>query len=126
MKPSSTFKQAVFFQALFMLGCSHFAFAGRGEYFSRGAINQEVRAIPVRVEGQMSCAASREIAEENTTANCELKIHDAKTGKDYRISGNHRITEDAMTLYQTGSRNVAVVGHFVDTETLSVQKIEKN
>lgn len=92
------------------------AWAFRGDHFNMTSLRQEKRASKITVAGVLTC----KMASENTGQPCELKIHDAKTGKTFSLSQNG----EAMKLFQSGTKQVSVEGRFEDAQTIAVSNVQ--
>ena len=80
------------------------AHAVRGDGVGPATIRQELRASTIKIEGTLSC----NLGEKNEGGACTLKFQDSKSGKSYDLSN----ANDAMRLYMSGSKNVAIEGTF--------------
>lgn len=91
------------------------AFASRGDDFNIRSLQQQLRASTVSITGALTC----KMGEINTGEACNLKITDSKTGKIFGLAN----AGDAMRMYNSGTKNVAIEGTVNDNGTISVAKI---
>jgi hypothetical protein len=84
------------------------AFAYRGGDMTRASLRQELRTTAlVKLEGAL------------TIDNGRLMISDIRSGRSFGLVG----AGDAMKLYDSGTRNVAIEGTLADASTINVSKV---
>jgi hypothetical protein len=91
------------------------------------AVNHDVNLTTIRQEANSSAKVkiigllSCKLGVENTGQGCMLKLEEKGTGRIYRLSN----AGEAMRLFQSGSKNVAIEGKFSDAETIEIGNVAK-
>ena len=83
----------------------------------RHEISEPARLKLVRIEGALTC----DMGSENRGEPCELQLHEAGTGKIYRLIQ----AQSALQLFHDGSKNVLIEGHLEGPETLQVKTAQE-
>jgi hypothetical protein len=92
------------------------AFASHdGSDVTVASLRQERNRSNIKIQGFLSC----NMGGENNGQGCALKLKDNTTGKIFNLSN----ATDAMRLFVTGTKNVAVEGKLADSETLQIASV---